>query len=167
MSQEQDQTSRSNALLGTMFVHPAFDYVFIGGALSPAIGFSMPRAIPSRCPSNRRCRSAASARSSAGGTARGRIRPTFDSSEGRGLLNAQGEQLLPKNSIGMGPHWIHNVRLAYLTPDESIDVALGLVRNVTDEAVKAFPADLTTFQKTTLHFVGDPRTFGVTTFIRF
>jgi hypothetical protein len=34
MSQEQDQTSRSNALLGTMFVHPAFDYVFIGGALS-------------------------------------------------------------------------------------------------------------------------------------
>jgi hypothetical protein len=34
MSQEQDQSSRSNALLGTMFVHPAFDYVFIGGALS-------------------------------------------------------------------------------------------------------------------------------------
>ncbi len=90
----------------------------------------------------------------------------FDSSEGRGLLNAQDEQLLPKNTIGMGPHWIHNVRLAYLTPDESIDVALW-VRNVTDEAVKAFSADLTAFQKTTLHFVGDPRTFGVTTSIRF
>jgi outer membrane receptor protein involved in Fe transport len=58
------------------------------------------------------------------------------------------------------------VRLAYLTPDESIEVA-GWVRNVSNETYKSFAADLTTFQRTTLYFVGDPRTFGVTTSVRF
>jgi iron complex outermembrane receptor protein len=90
----------------------------------------------------------------------------FDSSEGRGLPNGAGQIVLPKYTIGQRQYWIHNLRLAYVTPDESIEVA-AWVRNITDETVKAFSADLKTFQKTTLHFVADPRTFGVTTSIRF
>ena len=58
------------------------------------------------------------------------------------------------------------MRLSYITPDESIEVA-GWVRNVADKSFKAFAADLTNIQRTTLFFVGDPRTFGVTTSIRF
>jgi len=90
----------------------------------------------------------------------------FDASEGRGFANGDGDIFLPRTTLGQRQYWIHNVRLAYVTPDESIEVA-GWVRNVKDETYKAFSADLTTFQKTTLHFVGDPRTFGVTTSIKF
>jgi outer membrane receptor protein involved in Fe transport len=92
----------------------------------------------------------------------------YDSTEGRGLPNRPPDQqiFLPKNTIGQQALWIHNVRLAYLTPDESIEVA-GWVRNVSNETYKSFAADLTTFQRTTLYFVGDPRTFGVTTSVRF
>ncbi len=90
----------------------------------------------------------------------------FDSTEGRGLPNGQAQIFLPRTTLGQRAYWIHNVRLAYVTPDESIEVA-GWVRNVEDETYKAFSADLATFQNTTLHFVGDPRTFGVTTSIKF
>jgi len=90
----------------------------------------------------------------------------FDSTEGRGVPNRDDVELLPANTIGQTSYWIHNVRLAYVTPDESIEVA-GWVRNLADKSYKAFAADLTTFQRTTLFFVGDPRTFGVTTSVRF
>ena len=90
----------------------------------------------------------------------------FDSSEGRGLPNGDGDLILPKDTIGQRAFWLHNVRLSYWTPDESIEVA-AWVRNVADETAKAFSADLTTFQKTTLHFVNQPRTFGVSTSIKF
>jgi len=90
----------------------------------------------------------------------------YDSTQGRGVPNREDVEFLPRYAIGQSSYWIHNVRLAYVTPDESIEVA-GWVRNVADESYKAFSADLTTFQKTTLHFVGDPRTYGVTTSVRF
>jgi iron complex outermembrane receptor protein len=90
----------------------------------------------------------------------------FDASEGKGLPNAQGDIFLPNNTIGQQAYWIHNLRLTYRTPDETIEVA-GWVRNLEDKSYKAFSADLTSFQNTTLHFVGDPRTFGVTTSVRF
>ncbi len=42
ISQQQDPQSLSAALVGRTFIHPAFDYVFIGGALSlVAIGIVM------------------------------------------------------------------------------------------------------------------------------
>jgi iron complex outermembrane receptor protein len=90
----------------------------------------------------------------------------FDASEGRGLPNQDLDLVLPRYTIGQSPYWIHNVRLAYITPSENLNVAFW-VRNVADESFKAFSADLQAFQKTTLHFVGDPRTFGVTTSIQF
>lgn len=90
----------------------------------------------------------------------------FDSTEGEGLPNADEVTFLPSNTLAQPAYWIHNVRLAYVTPNESIEIA-GWVRNVTNETYKAFSADLTTFRNTTIHFVGDPRTFGVTTSVRF
>jgi iron complex outermembrane receptor protein len=90
----------------------------------------------------------------------------YDSTEGKGLPNRAGQTFLPRTTIGQQAFWLHNLRLAYLTPDESIEVA-GWVRNVANDTYKTFAADLTTFQRTTLFFVGDPRTFGVTTSIRF
>jgi outer membrane receptor protein involved in Fe transport len=90
----------------------------------------------------------------------------FDATEGRGLSNPNLVLILPPDTIGQPAYWLHNVRLAYVVPDESLDVAFW-VRNVADKTYKAFSADLNAFAKTTLHFVGDPRTFGVTTSIRF
>jgi iron complex outermembrane receptor protein len=90
----------------------------------------------------------------------------FDATEGRGLPNVDLDLILPKNTIGQAAYWIHNLRLSYVTPDEGIEVA-AWVRNLEDRSYKTFAADLTQFQKTTLFFVGDPRTFGVTTSVRF
>lgn len=90
----------------------------------------------------------------------------YDASEGRGSPNRDLVFVLPKDTIAQEAFWIHNLRLAYYTPDESIEVALWM-RNVENKTYKSFAADVTSFQKTTLFFVGDPRTFGVSTSIRF
>ncbi len=90
----------------------------------------------------------------------------FDASEGVGGPNKDQIRILPKGTIAQEAFWIHNLRLAYHTPDESIEVALW-VRNVENRSYKSFAADVTAFQKTTLFFVGDPRTYGITTSIRF
>jgi len=90
----------------------------------------------------------------------------FDASEGNGLPNSEGDKILPKSTIGQDAYWIHNLRLSWITPSENIDIS-AWVRNVEDKSYKAFGADLTEFQFTTLFFVGDPRTYGVTTSIRF
>ena len=90
----------------------------------------------------------------------------FDATEGQGQRNGEGDLFLPPGTIGQAQYWIHNVRLAYLTPDERIEIA-GWVRNVANETFKAFSFDLSNFQKTTLYFVGDPRTYGISTSFRF
>jgi outer membrane receptor protein involved in Fe transport len=90
----------------------------------------------------------------------------FDASEGRGLPNQDLDYVLPSGTLAQDAYWIHNLRLTYITPNEMIDVS-AWVRNVEDKTFKAFAADLTQFQLTTLYFVGDPRTYGVTTSIRF
>jgi iron complex outermembrane receptor protein len=90
----------------------------------------------------------------------------FDATEGRGLPNQDLDHILPKDTIGQEAYWIHNLRLSYVTPDEGVEIA-AWVRNVDDRSYKAFAADLSEFQKTTIYFVGDPRTFGVTTSVRF
>lgn len=90
----------------------------------------------------------------------------YDSSEGRGLPDRNKDLLLPQYTTAQKAHWIHNVRLSYVTPNEMIEVA-AWVRNVEDQTVKAYSVDLLTFQKTTLHFVAPPRTYGVTTSIKF
>ncbi len=90
----------------------------------------------------------------------------FDATEGQGLANQDLDFILPKNTIAQQAYWLHNVQLTYITPDEQIRVS-AWVRNVENKTYKAFSADLSAFQRTTLHFVGDPRTFGVTTSVQF
>jgi iron complex outermembrane receptor protein len=90
----------------------------------------------------------------------------FDASEGRGIPNEDGEIFMPQNTIGQSPHWRHNLRLTYRTPNQEIEIA-GWVRNLTNETYKTFSADLSTFQRTTLHFVGDKRTYGISTAVKF
>jgi outer membrane receptor protein involved in Fe transport len=90
----------------------------------------------------------------------------YDASEGIGAPNRDDIFVLPDDTIAQEAFWLHNLRLAYYTPDESIEVALW-ARNIENRTYKSFAADITAFQKTTLFFVGQPRTFGVSTSIRF
>ncbi len=90
----------------------------------------------------------------------------YDASQGRGLPNAQDVDFMPGNTIGQKAFWLHNLRLAYRTPDARIELA-GWVRNLTNEPYKTFAFDGSTFQKIVIAFVGDPRTYGVTLTIDF
>jgi outer membrane receptor protein involved in Fe transport len=90
----------------------------------------------------------------------------YDATEGRGIPNSTNQEFLPGNTIGQKAFWLHNARLAYMTPDGSIELA-GWVRNITNKAYKTFAFDGSTFQSTTIYFVGDPRTYGVTLTVNF
>jgi iron complex outermembrane receptor protein len=90
----------------------------------------------------------------------------FDASEGKGIPNANNQQVLSDFMIGEKAYWIHNVGIDY-APRNSGLVVTGWVRNVTNEAYRNFSADLNTFLQTTIHFIGDPRTYGMTVRIEF
>jgi outer membrane receptor protein involved in Fe transport len=85
----------------------------------------------------------------------------YDATNSRGVPNIVNEQFLPEHTIGQSAYWLHNVRLAYRTPSGAIEVA-GFVRNVENTSYKTFAFDGSQFQNTTIYFVGDPRTYGVT-----
>jgi iron complex outermembrane receptor protein len=57
------------------------------------------------------------------------------------------------------PFWIHNIRVGYRPDNTRFELAFW-VRNLTNKAYKTFAFDGSTFQNTTIYFVGDPRTFG-------
>src|SRR5262249_16119022 len=90
----------------------------------------------------------------------------YDATKGRGIPNTVNLQVLPKETIGMHEYWLHNIRIAYRTPDGHLEIA-GWVRNVLDTPVKTYAFDGSTFQSTTIYFVGDPRTYGVTASVTF
>jgi outer membrane receptor protein involved in Fe transport len=90
----------------------------------------------------------------------------YDSTEGRGLGDPTGEQFLPDGTIAQGPFWLHNLRLGWRSPSGRIEVA-GWVRNLEDTAYKTFAFDGSSFQSTTIYFVGDPRTYGVSLAVQF
>jgi iron complex outermembrane receptor protein len=90
----------------------------------------------------------------------------FDPTEGRGIPGIQNVPILPDNTIGQRAYWLHNLRLAYTTPNGRIEVA-GWVRNIEDKVYKNFAFDVSTFQGTTIHFLGDPRTYGVSVSLTF
>ena len=87
----------------------------------------------------------------------------YDATEGRGFPNFQGQQFLPEYTIGQKSYWLHNLRLGYRTPDGGVEIA-GWVRNLTDEVYKTFAFDASALEinKTTIYFVGEPRTYGMT-----
>jgi iron complex outermembrane receptor protein len=84
----------------------------------------------------------------------------YDATNSRGTPNSYGVQFLPENTIGQEAFWIHNVRLAYRTPSGTLEIA-GWVRNIEDIANKTFAFDGSNFPRTTIYFVGEPRTYGV------
>ncbi len=90
----------------------------------------------------------------------------YDATKGRGIPNNQGITFLPKLTIGQRAYWLHGARLAYRTPDGRLEVA-GWVRNIENKATKTFAFDGSTFQRTTIYYVNDPRTFGGTVTVTF
>jgi outer membrane receptor protein involved in Fe transport len=90
----------------------------------------------------------------------------YDATEGRGIPNLDNVQFLPDDTIAQPAFWLHNLRLAYRPPGLGIEIA-AWVRNLTNEAYKTFAFDASTFSRTTIYFVGDPRTIGGTLTINF
>jgi len=90
----------------------------------------------------------------------------YDATEGRGIPNAAGEEFLPPDTIAQRPFWLHNFRLSWRPPIGQIEVA-GWVRNITNKAYKTFAFDGSTFNNTSIYFVGDPRTYGASVAITF
>lgn len=90
----------------------------------------------------------------------------YDASGGSGLPNQQNVTFMPNDTIAQIPYWVHNVRLTWRAPGGRLELA-GWVRNLTNEAYKTFAFDGSTFRKTTIYFVGDPRTYGVSAVFNF
>jgi iron complex outermembrane receptor protein len=85
----------------------------------------------------------------------------FDATASRGIPNAAGDQFLPEHTIGQKQYWLHNLRLSYRTPNGAVELS-GWVRNLKDKDYKTFAFDGSTFNNTTIYFVGEPRTYGLT-----
>jgi outer membrane receptor protein involved in Fe transport len=84
----------------------------------------------------------------------------YDATAGRGLGDNDGNKFLPEGTIAQVPFWLHNLQLAWRSPNGGFEVA-GWVRNLENKAYKTFAFDGSQFQATTIYFVGDPRTYGV------
>jgi len=83
----------------------------------------------------------------------------FDPSEGRGVANTLGV-LKPEFAVGQPAYGLHNLRLAYRSPDGSFEIA-GWVHNLMDKRYKSFAFDAEIFAAVVINFVGEPRTVGV------
>ena len=90
----------------------------------------------------------------------------YDASEGLGIPNFDNVQYLPADTIAQPDFWLHNLRLSYQPAGGRFEIA-GWVRNLADESYKTFGFDGSTFNETTIYFVGDPRTYGGTVSIFF
>jgi len=90
----------------------------------------------------------------------------FDPSEGRGAPNVVGDLFLPDYAIGQKAYALHNVRLAYQTPQGNVEVA-GWVRNVANEVYKTLAFDASTAAGLVGNLVGDPRTYGISVSVSF
>lgn len=80
----------------------------------------------------------------------------FDPTEGRGVRDA-----FPEYAIGQAPYTLHNLRLAWRSPNELVEVA-GWVRNVGNVQYKNDVFDLTQSFGLALQIWSEPRTAGVT-----
>jgi iron complex outermembrane receptor protein len=90
----------------------------------------------------------------------------YDATEGRGIPNVANVNFLPEDTIAQSAFWVHNLRFSYRPPSGRYEIA-GWVRNLTDEVVKTFAFDASTFNDTSIYFVGDPRTYGITLNVNF
>jgi iron complex outermembrane receptor protein len=87
---------------------------------------------------------------------------SYDASEGAGTPTFEGINIFPDNTIGQPAFWLHNFRLGYRTPDGSVELS-AFVRNATDELYKTYAFDVSGIPSnaTTIHFLGEPRTYGL------
>ncbi len=85
----------------------------------------------------------------------------FGANRGQGSINAQGESLLPKGTIGQKDYWLHNVSVRWRPPVPNLEI-LAWARNVTNEEYKTFAFDASNFAALIANFVGEPRTYGAT-----
>jgi iron complex outermembrane receptor protein len=90
----------------------------------------------------------------------------YDATQGRGIPNIDNIQFLPEDTTAQPAFWLHNARLAYRPPGGRLEIA-GWVRNITNQSYKTFAFDGSTFNATSIYFVGDPRTFGGTVTVNF
>ncbi|MEE2672160.1 MAG: TonB-dependent receptor [Myxococcota bacterium] len=90
----------------------------------------------------------------------------FDASAGKGSKNNQLINFMPEGTTGQRAYWLHNVRLTYVDPTGTIELA-AWARNLTNQIYKTFAFDGSTFRETTIYFTGDPRTYGVSLGVRF
>ena len=68
--------------------------------------------------------------------------------------------------VGQPPLWLFNLRFAYRTPGDNIEIA-GWVRNLPNEVYRLDVFTLARFRKEIAYAMGDPRTFGLTLSVRF
>ncbi len=90
----------------------------------------------------------------------------FDATEGRGVPDTAGSFVLPEHTLGQRAFFLHNARLSYAAPAGSPVISLW-VRNIEDTVYRQFAADATNFLETSLHFLGDPRTYGIDVIFHF
>ncbi|MAG33343.1 MAG: hypothetical protein CL908_20905 [Deltaproteobacteria bacterium] len=85
---------------------------------------------------------------------------SFDPSDSRGQPNDQNELFMPKHTIGQKAYVLHNARITYKNPSETIEASVW-VRNITDEVYKTLAFDASAIAGLVGNLVGDPRTYGV------
>jgi iron complex outermembrane receptor protein len=90
----------------------------------------------------------------------------FDASEGRGIPNDDEISILPPDTIGQTAYWLHGAGVDWRPQLGHLRLS-GWIRNIADKSYKTFSFDANTFQGTTIHFVGEPRTYGVTFGVEF
>ncbi len=93
-------------------------------------------------------------------------RTFFDPTAGAGLGNEDGFNFLPDGTISQPAYWLHNIRMTWKSLEDRLEVAVW-ARNLENEAYRTFAFDASSFQNTTIFFVGEPRTFGATAKLRF
>jgi iron complex outermembrane receptor protein len=90
----------------------------------------------------------------------------YDATKGVGLPNVDGLQPLPDDTISQPAFMIHNLSLTYRPPNGRMTLT-GWVRNLTNVSYKTFAFDASTFNDTSIYYVGDPRTYGGTFTVTF
>jgi len=90
----------------------------------------------------------------------------FDQSGGRGSPNVGGQIFMPEGAIGQDAFILHNFRLSWKHPSETLEIA-GWVRNMTNEVYKTLAFDASGGPGFVGNLVGDPRTYGLSASIRY
>jgi outer membrane receptor protein involved in Fe transport len=84
----------------------------------------------------------------------------FDPNEGRGELDAFGNDRFQSYLVGNRAFVLHNIRLSWSPPGESGLAVSGWCRNIEDRRYKTFAVDISTFSGQQLIFTSDPRMCG-------